>query len=107
MSALIPVAVCATEVGLVSGSYSPNVSSSRTQLYWGDLHLHTALSADAYTMGGRTTPEIAYRVARGEPVVAGNGMALKARYPLDFLAITDHAEYLSIYSLLDADDDRL
>lgn len=107
ISALIPVAVCAAEGGLVSGSYSPNVSSSRTQLYWGDLHLHTALSADAYTMGGRATPEIAYRFARGEPVVAGNGMALKARYPLDFLAITDHAEYLSIYSLLDADDDRL
>ena len=88
-------------------SYSPNLTATRTQLYWGDLHLHTALSADSYTMGARTTPEMAYRFARGEPVTAGNGMALKARYPLDFLAITDHAEYLSIYALLDAEDPRL
>ena len=100
-------AVSAADSDLAARSYSPNVDPIRTQLYWGDLHLHTALSADAYTMGSRATPEMAYRFARGEPVVSGNGMALKARYPLDFLAITDHAEYLSVYSLLDADDARL
>lgn len=96
-----------SQVGWAADSYSPNITEHRTQLYWGDLHLHTALSADAYTLGARTTPEQAYRFARGEVVEAGNGMALRARYPLDFLAITDHAEYLSIYSLLDADDPRL
>ena len=92
---------------IASDSYSPNVSEHRTQLYWGDLHLHTALSADAYTMGARTSPDTAYRFARGETVSAGNGMPVRARYPLDFLAITDHAEYLSIYALLDAEDPRL
>ena len=53
---------------IASDSYSPNVSEHRTQLYWGDLHLHTALSADAYTMGARTSPDTAYRFARGETV---------------------------------------
>ncbi len=88
-------------------TYSPNVAEQRTQLYWGDLHLHTALSADAYTLGARATPDTAYRFARGETVTAGNGMPVRARYPLDFLSITDHAEYLSVYALLDAEDPRL
>lgn len=88
-------------------SYSPNIAEQRTQLYWGDLHLHTALSADAFAMGGRTLPEDAYRFARGEAVVAGNGMSLRPRHTLDFLAITDHAEYLSVHQLLANDDSRL
>ena len=88
-------------------SYSPNPDSDRTQLYWGDLHLHTSNSADAYTMGSRITPETAYRFARGEVVQAGNGMSVRPRYRHDFLAISDHAEYLSVYRLLDAEDSRL
>ena len=88
-------------------SYSPNFSENRTQLYWGDLHLHTALSADAYTLGSRILPETAYQFARGETITAGNGMQVRGRYPMDFLAITDHAEYLSIYKLLDQNDPRL
>ena len=103
----------AISVGLMSlavaasDSYSPNPDSDRTQLYWGDLHLHTSNSADAYTMGSRITPETAYRFARGEVVQAGNGMSVRPRYRHDFLAISDHAEYLSVYRLLDAEDSRL
>ena len=83
-----------------SDSYSPNPDSDRTQLYWGDLHLHTSNSADAYTMGSRITPETAYRFAKGEVVQAGNGMSVRPRYRHDFLAISDHAEYLSVYRCL-------
>ncbi len=90
-----------------SDSYSPNPDSDRTQLYWGDLHLHTSNSADSYTMGSRITPETAYRFAKGEVVQAGNGMSVRPRYRHDFLAISDHAEYLSVYRLLDAEDSRL
>jgi len=98
---VLTLAVAASE------SYSPNPDSDRTQLYWGDLHLHTSNSADAYTMGSRITPETAYRFARGEVVQAGNGMSVRPRYRHDFLAISDHAEYLSVYRLLDAEDSRL
>ena len=105
---VLMVAVALWSVGLdADTSYSPNTDPQRTQLYWGDLHLHTSNSADAYTMGSRITPDTAYRFARGEQVIAGNGMPVRPRYPLDFLAISDHAEYLSVYRLLDAEDSRL
>jgi len=59
-------------------------------LYFGDLHVHTAYSFDAWISDVRTDPAGAYRFARGEEV-AGDRLAR----PLDFAAVTDHAEYLA------------
>jgi len=61
--------------------------------YFGDLHLHTGYSMDAFAFGARTTPEDAYRYAMGESVDYF-GKPQKRLAPLDFLAVTDHAEYL-------------
>jgi hypothetical protein len=61
--------------------------------YFGDLHLHTSYSMDAFAFGTRTTPEDSYRFAMGEPVEYF-GKQWKRAAPLDFLAVTDHAEYL-------------
>jgi hypothetical protein len=62
-------------------------------VYFGDLHLHTSMSFDAATSQVRTMPEDSYRFALGEPVeYFGRTVQRKAR--LDFLAVTDHAEYL-------------
>jgi hypothetical protein len=87
-----------------SGSYSAPIREDLPQLLWGDTHLHTSLSADAYTMETRLSKEMAYRFARGETVIADNGMPVKLRRPLDFLAITDHAEYLGTFVRINADD---
>ncbi|MCU0621109.1 MAG: DUF3604 domain-containing protein, partial [Gemmatimonadales bacterium] len=63
--------------------------------YFGAVHVHTTISFDAFTNGTRTTPEDAYRWARGETISSsGMGDSLKARTPLDFYAVTDHAEML-------------
>src|SRR5512139_500804 len=63
--------------------------------YFGDLHLHTSNSYDAAWGGVRTTPRDAYRYAQGLPVTYfGNEVRRKA--PLDFLAVTDHAEYMGV-----------
>lgn len=62
----------------------------RRNLYFGDLHVHTAYSFDAWISDVRTDPAGAYRIARGEEV-AGFRLAR----PLDFAAVTDHAEYLA------------
>jgi hypothetical protein len=61
---------------------------------WGDTHLHTANSVDAFGFGVRLGPEEALRFARGEEVTATTGMKAKLSRPLDFLVVTDHAEGL-------------
>ena len=66
-------------------SHEPN-----RQLLWGDTHVHSSLSFDARAYEVLDGPEEAWAFARGEEV---NGRRL-AR-PLDFAAITDHAEYLA------------
>ncbi len=88
-------------------SYSTPVREHVSNLYWGDLHLHTKLSADAYTMETRLTSDEAYQFARGGTVTADNGMPVRLRRPLDFLAVTDHSEYLGVFAQLAADDPRL
>ena len=71
-------------------------SDRSTNLYWGDTHVHTYLSADAYGLGTRVTPDTAYRYARGDVVTADNGIEVRIRKPLDFLMVADHAENLGV-----------
>ncbi|MFK8041830.1 DUF3604 domain-containing protein, partial [Congregibacter sp.] len=63
------------------------------QAFFGELHLHTAYSLDAYIGGARLTPSMAYRFAKGEAMTV-NGQPHSIGRPLDFAAITDHAEYI-------------
>ena len=93
--------------GLVTGSvvaeegpgYSAPVGQNYPRnLYWGDTHLHTRNSADAYSLGNMNlTPADAFRFARGRELQAHNGMRVQLRRPLDFLVVSDHAEYLGGY----------
>lgn len=62
-------------------------------LYWGDLHVHTSYSLDAYGYGTFSTPLEAYAFARGGESQLTNGTRVRIDRPLDFLAITDHAEW--------------
>ena len=64
------------------------------RVLWGDTHLHTANSVDAFGFGNRLPPEEALRFARGEEVTSSTGIKAKLQRPLDFLVITDHAEGL-------------
>jgi hypothetical protein len=68
----------------------------QTEVFFGDTHLHTGFSPDAYLMGNRTTdPDTAYRYAKGMPVVHPYHRAKVFRsWPLDFLVVADHAEYM-------------
>ena len=73
------------------------------QVFWGDTHLHTANSVDAFGFGNRLDPEAALRFARGEEVTSSAGVKAKLARPLDFLVITDHSEGLgSTKALYDA-----
>ncbi len=80
-----------------------------THLYWGDVHLHSSFSIDAYATGNKTvTPDLAYRFARGLPVVhPAYDKTIQIRRPLDFVSVTDHAIMLGTEQLLDKRDPRL
>jgi len=70
-------------------------------VYWGDLHVHTSYSIDSFVFGNRNDPAAAYSLARGDaslPLNSGNGGTATATLeaPLDFAAVTDHGEFLTI-----------
>jgi len=68
--------------------------------YFGETHMHTSYSLDAYLGGTRLTPSDAYRFAKGEAVEV-NGKPYQRKRPLDFTAVTDHAEYMGeMYSTI-------
>ena len=68
--------------------------------FFGETHVHTAYSLDAYLGGTRLTHDEAYSYAQGGTVTLA-GQQLTRRRPLDFIAISDHAEYIGeMYSAL-------
>ena len=70
--------------------------------YFGDTHIHTAFSMDAFmAMGVRTTPDDAYDYAKGKAIPHTDGTMLRiSGPPLDFLMVSDHAGYLGVHRAL-------
>jgi hypothetical protein len=85
-------------------SYSPYAGEDiPRRVFFGDTHLHTSFSVDASSAGNiNLDPVSAYRFARGEAVSAHNGMQVQLIRPLDFLVVSDHAEYLGMMPQLRA-----
>jgi hypothetical protein len=69
-------------------------------VYFGETHMHSALSLDAYIGGTRLMPSDSLRFAKGKPVLV-NGRYKKLGRPLDFAMVSDHVEYLGeMYSTI-------
>ena len=64
--------------------------------YFGDLHVHTTYSFDAYAFGTLATPSDAYRFARGEAIKHPAGFEMQLAEPLDFYGVTDHAMFMGV-----------
>jgi len=88
----------AGEPGRDSGKANP-----LKNVYFGEQHMHTRNSFDAFTLSVSATWEDAYRFGRGEEVkLSTTGEKMKRRTPYDFVAITDHSEYYGVlWQLLD------
>ncbi|MCP4577115.1 MAG: DUF3604 domain-containing protein, partial [Deltaproteobacteria bacterium] len=64
--------------------------------YFGDLHVHTTYSFDAFAFGTLATPVDAYQYAKGKALRHPGGFDVQLRQPLDFYAVTDHAMFLGL-----------
>ena len=86
--------------------YSPYVGRDYpANVYFGDTHLHTSVSLDAFGDGNTTVDlDASYRWAKGEEVAGDNGVLTRISRPLDFLMVADHAEYLGLVPGLAAKD---
>jgi len=95
-------------------AYRASVPPAQRRAFFGELHLHTIMSFDAWTFGTKVTPDMAYKFGRGETVmVPAAQMArlwgkpvtadvpARRAWPLDFMAVTDHSEYLGAFTQLD------
>lgn len=74
--------------------------TKQTQLLWGDTHIHTMYSLDAFAFGNRFSgPDVAFRWAKGDSVSHPiTGQDIRIGTPLDFLVVADHAEYAGTIS---------
>ena len=84
------------EPGRAAGKPNP-----LNNVYFGEQHLHTANSPDAFAMGTRNTPDDAYRFCKGEAIKKSTtGKMVQKKTAYDWCAVTDHAEYLGIMPLI-------
>lgn len=75
---------------------------------FGDLHIHTENSFDAFIFGTRASPDDAYAFARGQTIDNGAGTPITlSGPPLDFYAVTDHGEYLGVVKAMRSRDNPL
>ncbi len=71
-------------------------SNPNMDAYFGDLHVHTKYSFDAYIFGTKATPDDAYRYAKGDSIKHPLGFDMQLEDPLDFYAVTDHGAWLGM-----------
>ncbi len=65
--------------------------------YFGEEHIHTSWSVDAWLMGNRITgPDDALKYAQGQTIKHPMGYDIKIDTPMDFMGVTDHSEYVGV-----------
>ncbi|MBI4164653.1 MAG: DUF3604 domain-containing protein [Acidobacteria bacterium] len=78
------------------------------EAHYGDLHLHTSYSFDAHlAFGAKVDPDGAYRFARAGPGEYLDEEVDRATPPLDFMAVTDHAEWIGLLNTLEVPNSAL
>ena len=109
LSACALLTACSSSGGPPAYATAAAVSGEPSQVFWGDTHLHTSYSPDAFFFGNETAdPDTAYRYAKGCPVVHPYHRAkIQIGTPLDFLVVADHAEMMGVPLRLFQGDETL
>jgi hypothetical protein len=108
LAAITVVAVLATQVPYSAAPSAggtpkdkPVQGSPLRNAYFDNLHVHTSWSKDGYNLGVRATPDDAYLFAEGEAIRLNlTGELVQLKKPLDFMGVTEHAEYQGIMNKL-------
>jgi hypothetical protein len=96
------------------GAYRSATAADQRHAYFGELHLHTAMSFDAWSFGSKVTPDQAYKFGRGETIMipaiqtavqesikGDQPVPAKRAWALDFMAVTDHSEFMGVANQFD------
>ena len=103
-------AIVVSAYTLVLGLASPALAQGgpARNAYFGETHVHTSWSLDAWLFGDRMTdPGDAYKYFKGETIKAPGGYDIKIDTPLDFAGVTDHSEYVGLIRLANTPDSAL
>ncbi len=89
------------DVKIVKAALATVERTPTKNAYFGDLHIHTKNSFDAFIVGTRTTADDAYRFAQGETIDNGAGKDIQlSGVPLDFYGVSDHGEYMGVVAAM-------
>jgi hypothetical protein len=92
------ISVCTLLLG--TGAQALAQANPLRDAYFGETHIHTSYSLDAWTFGTRVTdPSDAYKYFKGETIKAPLGYDIKIDTPIDFAGVTDHSEYVGVVKL--------
>jgi hypothetical protein len=108
------IVLLAAAVFTMQAASTAEVRPDQRRVFFGELHLHTSLSLDAWTYGTKLMPADAYKFGRGDTVMVpaaqvareqgitgGKEVPAKRAWPLDFMAVTDHSELVGTMLALD------
>jgi len=98
-----------TDAPVLNASTSSRAAPNPTRnVYFGETHVHTKNSFDAYIFNVRATLDDVYDFAKGKPLTHPGGFEMRLDGPpLDFAAATDHGAYMGILPALDDPDNPL
>ena len=86
-----------SSTGQTSSSGQPPAPNPDRNAYFGEEHIHTSWSVDAWVMGNRITgPDDALKYAQGQTIKHPLGYDIKIDTPMDFMGVTDHSEYVGV-----------
>jgi uncharacterized protein DUF3604 len=89
--------LAAGALGFAASPVLPQERNLERNAYFGETHIHTSWSVDAWVMGNRITgPDDALKYAQGQTIKHPMGYDIKIDTPLDFMGVTDHSEYVGV-----------